>query len=146
DIGAVMDRKWDEWFKKHKITDQQKRERIRLNKEGGGVYEIDNIPLKLQQNTKSVTYINPDTKQLVTEDLVDVTDLSTAQKDDIFGKKDQYGMYVNQPFVNQGRQFLKITPDGYQGKGTFKVTPKEIIIATHKRTVGEEKPAGTGKM
>ena len=146
DIGAVMDRKWDEWFKKNKITDQQKRERIRLNKEGGGVYEIDNIPLKLQQNTKSVTYINPDTKQLVTEDLVDVTDLSTAQKDDIFGKKDQYGMYVNQPFVNQGRQFLKITPDGYQGKGTFKVTPKEIIIATHKRTVGEEKPAGTGKM
>lgn len=147
DIGAVMDRKWDEWFKKNKITDQQKRERIRLNKEGGGgFYEIDNIPLKLQQNTKSVTYINPDTKQLVTEDLVDVTDLSTAQKDDIFGKKDQYGMYVNQPFVNQGRQFLKITPDGYQGKGTFKVTPKEIIIATHKRTVGEEKPAGTGKM
>ncbi len=146
DIGAVMDRKWDEWFKKNKITDQQKRERIRLNKEGGGVYEIDNIPLKLQQNTKSVTYINPDTKQLVTEDLVDVTDLSTAQKDDIFGKKDQYGMYVNQPFVNQGRQFLKITPDGYQGKGTFKETPKEIIIATHKRTVGEEKPAGTGKM
>jgi len=145
--NKVMDRKWDEWFKKNKITDQQKRERIRLNKEGGGgFYEIDNIPLKLQQNTKSVTYINPDTKQLVTEDLVDVTDLSTAQKDDIFGKKDQYGMYVNQPFVNQGRQFLKITPDGYQGKGTFKVTPKEIIIATHKRTVGEEKPAGTGKM
>ena len=146
-LKAVMDRKWDEWFKKNKITDQQKRERIRINKEGGGgFYEIDNIPLKLQQNTKSVTYINPDTKQLVTEDLVDVTDLSTAQKDDIFGKKDQYGMYVNQPFVNQGRQFLKITPDGYQGKGTFKVTPKEIIIATHKRTVGEEKPAGTGKM
>ncbi len=146
DIKAVMDRKWDEWWNKNRITDQQKKENRRLNKEGGGYYEIDNIPLKLEQNTKPVSYIDPNTKKLVTEDLVDITDFSTAQKDDILGKKDQYGQYQNRPFVNQGRQFLKVTPDGYRGEGTFIVTPKDIIISTHKRTVGEEKPEGLKKM
>jgi len=146
DIKAVMDRKWDDWWNKNRITDQQKKENIRLNKEGGGYYEIDNIPLKLEQNTKPVSYIDPNTKKLVTEDLVDITDFSTAQKDDILGKKDQYGQYQNRPFVNQGRQFLKVTPDGYRGEGTFIVTPKDIIISTHKRTVGEEKPEGLKKM
>ena len=145
-LKAVMDRKWKEKLDWGAIAQQYKEKNIRLNKEGGGYYEIDNIPLKLEQNTKPVSYIDPNTKKLVTEDLVDITDFSTAQKDDILGKKDQYGQYQNRPFVNQGRQFLKVTPDGYRGEGTFIVTPKDIIISTHKRTVGEEKPEGLKKM
>ena len=148
DIGAVMDRKWDEKLTWGAIQQQRKERNIRLNKEGGsGFYEIDNIPLKLEENAKSVDYINPSTGKLETADLVDITDFPTSQKDDILGKKNDKGMYENRPIVNQGRQYLKVTPDGYEGAGNFKVTDKDIYINTHKRTVSNfEKPKDLKKM
>ena len=152
DIGAVMDRKWDEWFKKNKITDQQKRERIRLNKEGGsGFYEIDNIPLQLQKNTKSVTYIDPYTNKLVTEDVVDITDLSTAQKDDIFGKKGgQWGERPYKPIETNGKKLIKILPEGFEVRDAngnpVMIKDDEVIVSTHKRTVSKNKPQDLKKM
>lgn len=148
DIKAVMDRKWDEKLTWGAIQQQRKERNIRLNKEGGsGFYEIDNIPLKLDENAKSVDYINPSTGKLETADLVDITDFPTSQKDDILGKKNDKGMYENRPIVNQGRQYLKVTPDGYEGAGNFKVTDKDIYINTHKRTVSNfEKPKDLKKM
>lgn len=147
-LKAVMDRKWDEKLTWGAIQQQRKERNIRLNKEGGsGFYEIDNIPLKLEENAKSVDYINPSTGKLETADLVDITDFPTSQKDDILGKKNDKGMYENRPIVNQGRQYLKVTPDGYEGAGNFKVTDKDIYINTHKRTVSNfEKPKDLKKM
>ena len=147
-LKAVMDRKWDEKLTWGAIQQQRKERNIRLNKEGGsGFYEIDNIPLKLDENAKSVDYINPSTGKLETADLVDITDFPTSQKDDILGKKNDKGMYENRPIVNQCRQYLKVTPDGYEGAGNFKVTDKDIYINTHKRTVSNfEKPKDLKKM
>ena len=146
--NKLMDRKWDEKLTWGAIQQQRKERNIRLNKEGGsGFYEIDNIPLKLEENAKSVDYINPSTGKLETADLVDITDFPTSQKDDILGKKNDKGMYENRPIVNQGRQYLKVTPDGYEGAGNFKVTDKDIYINTHKRTVSNfEKPKDLKKM
>jgi len=147
DIGTVLGLKQKYKLDFEKVRQQNKERNIRLNKEGGGTYEIDNIPLKLKESTKSVSYINPNTEKLETADLVDITDLPTTYKDDILGdKKDKFGQYENKPIVNQGRQYLKVTPDGYEGSGGYKVTENDIYRNTHKRTVTNfEKPIGTGK-
>jgi len=144
-LKAVMDRKWDEWFKKNKITDQQKRERIRLNKEGGGVYEIDNVPFFVRENSYTEPSIYGDFK------VMDATKLSEGQMEDIFGKKGgQWGERPYKPIEANGKKLIKILPEGFEVRDAngnpVMIKDDEVIVSTHKRTVGEEKPAGTGKM
>jgi hypothetical protein len=145
DTGAVMDRKWDEWFKKNKITDQQKRERIRLNKEGGGVYEIDNVPFFVRENSYTEPSIYGDFK------VMDATKLSEGQMEDIFGKKGgQWGERPYKPIEANGKKLIKILPEGFEVRDAngnpVMIKDDEVIVSTHKRTVSKNKPQDLKKM
>jgi len=147
DTGAVMDKRRDEsmedWLKKNRITDQQKKERIRLNNEGR-IYEIDNVPLKIRAAAKTQPSIYGGIEA------TDVTDWSDAELGDILGTKtDKYGQRLRQPIKVGDRKFIKILPNGFEvedadGKPLV-IEDKEVIVNTDKRTRGLEKPVGTGK-
>ena len=113
---------------------QRKEKNIRLNKEGGGVVEFDNIPLKLEEETKSVPMINPDTKKIEYVDLVDITDYPQSYKNDIFTdeKNSRTGALKNRPIVVQDREYIKKTPDGWVGENNYKVNDKDIYTRTYK--------------
>lgn len=148
DIGAVMDRKWDEKRIWGAIQQQRKERNIRLNKEGGGSIEFDNIPLKLEEETKSVPIFNPESKKVEYFYVVDITDYPQSYKNDIFTdeKNSRTGMLKNRPIIFQGREYIKKTPDGWVGGNNYKVNDKDIYTRTYKRSVPNyEKPVGTGK-
>lgn len=147
-LDAIMDRKWKEKLDFAAIQQQRKERNIRLNKEGGGSIEFDNIPLKLEEETKSVPILNPDTKKVEYVDVVDITDYPQSYKNDIFGdeKNTRTGMLKNRPIIVQGREYIKKTPDGWVGENNYKVNDKDIYTRTYKRSVPNyEKPVGTGK-
>ena len=147
-LKAVMDRKWDEKRIWGAIQQQRKERNIRLNKEGGGSIEFDNIPLKLEEETKSVPILNPESKKVEYVDVVDITDYPQSYKNDIFTdeKNSRTGMLKNRPIIVQGREYIKKTPDGWVGENNYKVNDKDIYTRTYKRSVPNyEKPVGTGK-
>lgn len=145
--GAIMDKRrqegMEDWLKKNRIVDQQKKARIILNNQGKQ-YEIDNVPLKI----KSASVVLPTPQGGV--QATDVTDWPEAELDDVLGsKRDKYGVRLNKPIEVQGKKYIKIVPNGFEVRDAndepIVIADNDVIVNTDKRTRGLVKPLGKGE-
>jgi hypothetical protein len=73
-------------------------------------------------------------------DLIPLENVDAVEKDDILGKADNYGRRPVSPIEIEGKEYLRVTPDGrYFGDNNQEIAPERVINATFNRTKGEVK-------
>jgi len=128
-----------QWLRHNKITYNQSLNKIRVNNDKTGVYEVDDVPGLL---LKDSSYM--DIPFFGRSKVVDISKLPEGYRQDILGTKDSRGMQRSGYMVD-GKELLVVSPDGqFVGEG-FTVNPKDIQLSTMKRTAPLEKPIGTNK-
>jgi len=130
-----------QWLRHNKITYNQALNKIQVNNDKAGTYEVNDLPAQLLEKTE---YMNipgfGNTK------VINIADLSEGDKADVKGKAEgPMGIQLRNGFMVNGKEYLIPLPNGEFAGDGWKTTDRDIQLNTIKRTTPLEKPIGTNK-